>query len=99
MKLFFLFFINIYLVSSNKEIDKTISYQECFTLPPKIINSYERYNSYDCPTGYIKYQEYHEYLNVKSDDNCIISYGSNINTQLSENNIFDLIKIYAVCCK
>jgi len=99
MKLFIIF-LNLYLVVGNQEIDKnTLNYEQCFTLPPKIINSYEIYNSHDCPHSYIKYKEYYEYLNVKKDDNCIINYGTKIDSEVTKNSNTNLVKIYAVCCK
>ena len=100
MRLFILL-VTLYCVSGeNTELKKIENYNDCFTLPPKIISSdiKKDLNSYDCPPGYQKFQQYYEYINLKSNDNCILNNDKQINYELINSGNINSIKIYGICC-
>tara|TARA_E500000178_G_C16476635_1_gene511169 strand:- start:183 stop:488 length:306 start_codon:yes stop_codon:yes gene_type:complete len=97
MKLFLLL-LNIYFVVGNNEIIERFEYEQCFTLPPKTVNNLNDIVPYNCPNGYLKYQNYFEYQFLDP-ENCIIKNGCNINQNLTNHKERNLVKIHSICCK
>lgn len=97
----FLFLLNLSLVLGNNEIVKhDVEYQQCFTLPPKTTNNLDNMTPYECPPGYIRYQNYFEYLNIEDINNdCAVPFNQKLDKNLSKEIKNCIVKIHSICCK